>query len=362
MNPPVDPLIPAPLARLTACLRAQPPSCGPVRLVAVDGHAGSGKTTFAAGLAEELGGAPVLHLDDLASHESFFGWTGRLTEQVLTPLSRGRSARYAPYDWRRRSFPPDASATLPPESVVLIEGVGAGRRALRPHLACVLWMDVPAEEAWHRGRIRDGPRARCFLDNVDPRRDRAFRGGPLVFTCESHGAPGKPGIRGAHGARGTPLTAPTRHSWLPVGRACAPCGTPTSHPSGHCDKEPLDPEGPQELRFQQAVCRGRLQTRSPRLFPRDRGLRSVRLRSRADSPGISLTVRHRPSPYRSPPVLRASALLHHPSAATISQVRCVGALESGQTRVSRPQFPLGARTFVRRLIRPSGSRCGASPG
>ncbi|WP_181764064.1 uridine kinase family protein [Streptomyces albidus (ex Kaewkla and Franco 2022)] len=156
MNPPVDPHIPVPLARLTACLRALPPSCGPVRLVAVDGHAGSGKTTFAARLSEELGGAPVVHLDDLASHESFFDWTGRLTEQVLTPLSQGRTARYAAYDWTRRSFPPDADVEVPPEPVVLIEGVGAGRRAVRPHLACVHWMDLRADEAWRRGRLRDG--------------------------------------------------------------------------------------------------------------------------------------------------------------------------------------------------------------
>ncbi|MGW1281768.1 hypothetical protein ACWD4V_33060, partial [Streptomyces tsukubensis] len=30
------------------------PSCGPVRLIAVDGHAGSGKTTFTARLADAL--------------------------------------------------------------------------------------------------------------------------------------------------------------------------------------------------------------------------------------------------------------------------------------------------------------------
>ncbi|GAA2103476.1 hypothetical protein GCM10009801_78470 [Streptomyces albiaxialis] len=37
----------------------------------------------------------------------------------------------------------------------------------------------------------------------------------------------------------------------------------------------LDPGASEQLRFQQAVFAGRLRTRSPRLFPRDRGLRSV---------------------------------------------------------------------------------------
>jgi hypothetical protein len=156
----------APLDGLAALLRALPPSCGPVRLVAVDGHAGSGKTTFAARLSAALGGAPVLHLDDLASHETFFGWVPRLTEQVLRPLSQGRTAHYTPYDWHRARFPSgtDSAAPLPPAPVVLVEGVGAGRRALRPHLACLLWMDMAAEDSWRRGRLRDGPGLAGFWD------------------------------------------------------------------------------------------------------------------------------------------------------------------------------------------------------
>jgi uridine kinase len=160
------PSISAPLTDLAAHLREQPPSCGPVRLVAVDGHAGSGKTTLAGALAEALDDAPVVHLDDLATHESFFGWTVRLHRQVLTPLSQGRTARYPAYDWTRGAFPepgdPDSGTQIPPEPVVIIEGVGAGRRALRPHLACLVWMDLPAGQAWQRGRRRDGPRLEEF--------------------------------------------------------------------------------------------------------------------------------------------------------------------------------------------------------
>ncbi len=143
------------LDRLAAGLRALPPSCGPVRLVAVDGHAGSGKSTFAAALAAALGGAPVVHLDDLATHEELFGWTGRLREGVLGPLSGGRPGGYRVYDWEARRFsgPP---AAVPCAPVVLVEGVGAGRRAVRPHLARLLWMDLPREASWERGRRRDG--------------------------------------------------------------------------------------------------------------------------------------------------------------------------------------------------------------
>jgi predicted kinase len=150
------------VTELAAELNAAPPSCGPVRLVAVDGHAGSGKTTFAARLALALGGAPVLHLDDLASHDELFGWAPRLEAQVTGPLSRGVSGLYAPYDWSSRRFL--APRTLAPAPVVLVEGVGAGRRALRPHLARLLWMDRDAARSWERGRRRDGPGQSAFWD------------------------------------------------------------------------------------------------------------------------------------------------------------------------------------------------------
>ncbi|MGW0878571.1 uridine kinase family protein [Streptomyces sp. NPDC002671] len=147
---------------LAARLHGLPPSLGPVRLIGVDGHAGSGKSTFAGRLAAALGGAPVLHLDDIASHEQLFDWTGRLLAQVIEPLAHGESAHYTPYDWRARAFA--APRPLPPAPVVLIEGVGAGRRALRPYLARLLWMELPHEDSWARGRLRDGTEQREFWD------------------------------------------------------------------------------------------------------------------------------------------------------------------------------------------------------
>lgn len=151
-----------PIHDLASRLRRLPPSCGPVRLVGVDGHAGSGKTTFAGRLATALGGAPVLHLDDVATHEELFGWTERLLSGVIEPFGRGEPARYAPYDWTAREFGPVCE--LPAAPVVLLEGVGAGRRALRPWLARLLWMELPHEQAWARGRRRDGEAQSEFWD------------------------------------------------------------------------------------------------------------------------------------------------------------------------------------------------------
>ncbi|MDN3295765.1 hypothetical protein QWM81_17245 [Streptomyces ficellus] len=164
------------LDRHAAALRALPPSCGPVRLVAVDGHAGSGKSTFAGRLAAALGGAPVLHLDDIATHDELFAWTDRLRAEVLEPLSRGEVAHFHPYDWNLRRFGPPRP--LPPVPVVLIEGVGAGRRALRPRLARLLWMERGPQESWARGRHRDGPAQYAFWDGWTVAETRHFAADP----------------------------------------------------------------------------------------------------------------------------------------------------------------------------------------
>jgi hypothetical protein len=75
--------------------------------------------------------------------------------------------------------------------VVLVEGVGAGRRALRPWLAHLLWMELPCEEAWARGQARDGEEQRDFWDRWVPAEQRHFAEDPsrpfadlLVRQCE----------------------------------------------------------------------------------------------------------------------------------------------------------------------------------
>ncbi|MEV5971255.1 hypothetical protein [Streptomyces sp. NPDC051921] len=164
------------LDRVATALRRLPPSCGPVRLVAVDGHAGSGKSTLAARLAAALGGVPVLHLDDLATHEELFEWTGRMLAEVIGPLSRGETALYHPYDWNLRAF--GAARPLAPAPVLIVEGVGAGRRELRPFLAGLLWMERGPEDSWLRGRRRDGPEQAAFWDGWTVAETRHFSADP----------------------------------------------------------------------------------------------------------------------------------------------------------------------------------------
>ncbi|MGW1139400.1 uridine kinase family protein [Streptomyces zhihengii] len=199
------------LGHLAAALGTLAPSCGPVRLIAVDGHAGSGKTTFAARLARACGEeVPVLHLDDLATHDELFAWTGRMRREVIEPLSAGRTAHFHPYDWNLRRF--TDPRPLPAAPLVLVEGVGAGRRALRPHLAALLWMERAAEDSWERGRTRDGAGLAGFWDGWTAAESRHFSADPsrshadlLVRECRE----GYEWLPLAHGAGRTPWASPS---------------------------------------------------------------------------------------------------------------------------------------------------------
>ncbi|MEU5209356.1 hypothetical protein [Streptomyces sp. NPDC020742] len=190
------------LAPLAARLRTLPPSCGPVRLIAVDGHAGSGKSTFTGRLADALGGAPVVHTDDLATHEELFAWDKRFRTQVLEPLSRGGTARYGVYDWVRGEFTEER--VLAPAPVVLVEGVGTGRRALRPWLACLLWMELASDHSWERGQLRDGPDLAAFWSGWIPAERAHFAADPSRPYADFLVHQGKLGYEVREGPSSTP--------------------------------------------------------------------------------------------------------------------------------------------------------------
>lgn len=144
---------------------ASSPRLGPVRLVCVDGPAGSGKTTTAAGLvpaAARAGSrALVVHLDDL-----YDGWTGldgslwpRLSAQVLEPLRRGRPGRFQRYDWTVGAFADWVDVPVP--DLLVLEGCGAAQRAADASAVLRVWVEAPDDVRLQRGLARDGADARA---------------------------------------------------------------------------------------------------------------------------------------------------------------------------------------------------------
>ena len=137
-------------------MRGTPARLGPVRLVAVDGGAGSGKTSFAARLAAALGRRPVLHTDDLLDGwRDLEGSWSRLEAQVLAPLRLGAPARWQRYDWHAGSFADWHDLAVP--EILILEGVGSARRQAQPHLSLSVWVEAPRALRVERGLARDGP-------------------------------------------------------------------------------------------------------------------------------------------------------------------------------------------------------------
>lgn len=140
------------------------PASGP-RIVAIDGRGGSGKTMLAQALAALHGPtAEIVHTDDVAWHQSVFGWDSLLAAEVLAPVRAGRGVSYRPPAWVERDRP-GAITVSAGAGLVLVEGSGSARRSLAPWLDGSIWVQVDATSGRERLRRRDGddPRTRRFI-------------------------------------------------------------------------------------------------------------------------------------------------------------------------------------------------------
>lgn len=113
-------------------------------VLAVDGRSASGKTTLAARLADAVPGTTVVHTDDIAWHHSVFDWVDLMVEGVLEPVRRGEAVSYRPPEWDERGR--SGAIEVPAgQRLVIVEGVGAGRRELTDLLDGVVWVETPRE-------------------------------------------------------------------------------------------------------------------------------------------------------------------------------------------------------------------------
>jgi len=138
---------------IIALLEARPVTLEQGRLLCIDGRAGSGKSTVAAGVAAAVP-ATVVHTDDLCP-----GWDGLaqvpdILAALLEPLAAGRPGSYPRYDWIEQRVTDEV--VVPPSPLLVIEGVGAGARALRPWRTALVWLECPVERRRSQALTRDG--------------------------------------------------------------------------------------------------------------------------------------------------------------------------------------------------------------
>lgn len=137
----------------TRVRRAVGEPAGRPPVLAVDGRSASGKSTFATRLARVWDGATVVHTDDIAWRQAVLDWTDLLVDGVLTPARSGSPVAYRPPRWEEADRP--GAIEVPADCTLLIvEGVGSGRRALAPHVDAVVWVDSPPDDAGRRDAER----------------------------------------------------------------------------------------------------------------------------------------------------------------------------------------------------------------
>jgi hypothetical protein len=124
-------------------------------VLAVDGRSSSGKTILAARVQAVVAGSAVVHTDDLAWWHSRFGWADLLIEGILMPVHQGQPVSFRPPRWAEhgREGSIDVPASCP---LLIIEGVGAGRREAAHLVGALIWVQSDQAEAERRSVARVG--------------------------------------------------------------------------------------------------------------------------------------------------------------------------------------------------------------
>jgi energy-coupling factor transporter ATP-binding protein EcfA2 len=116
---------------------------GPVvhrpRIIGVDGRTASGKTTLAWRLAGAVASSAVVHTDDIAWWHSAFDWSALMADGVLAPVRRGETVNFRPAAWEARGRV-GAVTVARDTSLLIVEGVGAGRRDIAHLVDAVIWV------------------------------------------------------------------------------------------------------------------------------------------------------------------------------------------------------------------------------
>lgn len=134
--------------------------------LAIDGVAGSGKTTLASRLCGDLKNCQVVHMDDL-----YEGWndplsqrlTAKVIRELLEPFNQQIPIRYQKFDWILNRF--DKFEDLKTSNILILEGVGSGQREFRKYLSKTIWVEYDPSQGFDRVIARDGEGIRGEMVN-----------------------------------------------------------------------------------------------------------------------------------------------------------------------------------------------------
>jgi pantothenate kinase len=137
----------------------------PTPIVLIDGRAGSGKSTFARLLQdqvfEETRQSPkIIHMDDL-----YPGWEGLtqgslyMVEQILKPLTQNAKAQWQRWDWtnsvRGGTDPGNGWREFDGHNLLIVEGCGAVTAPSAELADLTIWIEAPRQIRRERFEARD---------------------------------------------------------------------------------------------------------------------------------------------------------------------------------------------------------------
>lgn len=154
-------------------------------LVAIDGPAGSGKTTLATQIADQLAQTSIIHMDDL-----YNGWDDALTPTltthlqnwILEPLSGKQSLQYQKFNWASNQY--DTWVEVKDFQLLLLEGVGAAQSVVRSDAALTIWIEVGPQIGLERVLNRDGAQILPYMLKWQERESAHFLRDQTKINCE----------------------------------------------------------------------------------------------------------------------------------------------------------------------------------
>ncbi|MDB5175603.1 MAG: putative phosphoribulokinase [Candidatus Saccharibacteria bacterium] len=150
-------------------------------LIAIEGYGGSGKTTLAMKLADELGSAYVVNIDDFIVKEKLTepSWDKgafdrkRLELQVLLPATRQKQVAYQELIWETNLL--SEPKIVPPVDYLIVEGISSYHPDIAHYYEYKIWVDTPVEIAKARGKARDAGNENADKWNMWAQNDVAYQ-------------------------------------------------------------------------------------------------------------------------------------------------------------------------------------------